>query len=120
MDLPDVITVSSERLPKEPRESFFEFVPAEYTTENTTVDNLWGIFLGFIYSPPTKQGPMEYWGCLPGSALTRLVGNLLTFLSSTAAVEMIFFVAGYIHRPKRSRMCPENLSNSLLAFKYHL
>ena len=90
MDLPDVITVSSERLPKEPRESIFEFVPAEYTTENTTLDNLWGIFLGFIYSPPTKQCPMQYWGCLPGSTLTRLFGNLLTSLPSTAAVEIFF------------------------------
>ena len=92
MDLPDVITVSSERLPKEPRESIFEFVPAEYTTENTTLDNLWGIFLGFIHSPPTKQCPMEYWGCLHGSALTRLVGNVLTSLPSTAAVEIYIFL----------------------------
>ena len=111
MDLPDFITVSFERLPKEHRESIFEIVPAEYTTENTTLDNLWGIFLGFIHSPPTKQCPIEYWGCLPGSALTRLVGNLLTSLLSTAAVEIFFFVAGDIQRPKRSRICPENLSN---------
>ena len=102
-----------------PGPHFFYFEDAApQLQQESGFENVWANFLTCVYSPVTGSKIVDPWLALAQSQLTRLIQSTLASLPSDAAVERLFSVAGYIQRPKRSKLSSKNLSNLLLV-KYN-